>query len=92
MTAPTIEVASPPKFNGERNQVVGFINAYHLFIQMRMGQVGDRNRISWVLSYVQGKVPKVWKNNVLDEITKGTSTVVINHPFWTKSISIFLFF
>jgi len=92
VTAPTIEVASPPKFNGERNQVVGFINAYHLFIQMRMGQVGDRNRISWVLSYVQGKVPKVWKNNVLDEITKGTSTVVINHPFWTKSISIFLFF
>jgi len=38
-----VEVALPPKFNGERSQVVGFINACHLFIQMRMGQHSGRD-------------------------------------------------
>jgi len=44
--APIVEVALPPKFNGERSQVVGFVNAYCLFIQMRMEQVGERSKIS----------------------------------------------
>ena len=57
VAAPVIvEVAPPPKFNGERSQMVGFINACCLFMQMRMGQVGERSRISWVLSYAQGEV------------------------------------
>jgi len=54
VVTPIVEVALPPKFSRERGQVVGFINACRLFIQMRMGQVGSRSRISWVLSYVQG--------------------------------------
>jgi len=36
ITVPILEVASPPKFSGERGQVVGFINACCLFMQMRM--------------------------------------------------------
>jgi len=70
-----VEMALPPKFNGERSQMVGFVNACHLFMQMRLTQVGERSKISWVLSYVQGGVAKIWKNNILDEITKGTSAV-----------------
>jgi len=54
-----VEVAPPPKFNGERSQVVGFVNACHLFMQMRLTQVAERNKISWVLSYVQGGVAEV---------------------------------
>jgi len=46
VVVPILEVAPSPKFSGERGQVVGFINAYYLFMQMRMGQVGDGNRIS----------------------------------------------
>ena len=46
VAAPIVEVALPTKFNRERGQVVGFINACRLFIQMRMGQVGSRSRIS----------------------------------------------
>jgi len=69
VTTPVIDVAPPPKFNGERNQVVGFINACCLFMQIRMGQVEERSRISWVLSYVQGGVAEIWKDNVLDEIS-----------------------
>jgi len=57
--APIVEMAQSPKFNGERSQVVGFVNAYHLFIQMRMGQVGERSKISWALSYVQCHEPPV---------------------------------
>jgi len=48
-----VEVALPPKFNGERSQVVGFVNTCCLFMQMRLTQVVERNKISWVLSYVQ---------------------------------------
>jgi len=85
VAAPVIvEVAPPPKFNGERSQVVGFINAYRLFMQMRMGQVGERSRISWVLSYIQGGVAEIWKNNILDEITKGTSAVNTVEKLFTK--------
>jgi len=81
---PIVEAAPPPKFSGERGQVVGFINACRLFIQMRMGQVGSRSRISWVLLYVQGGVAEVWKDNVLDEITKGTLAVNTEEELFTK--------
>ena len=63
---------------------MGFINACHLFIQMRIDQVESRSRISWVLSYVQGGVAEIWKNNVLDEILKGTSTVNTEEELFTK--------
>jgi len=84
VATPIMETVPPPKFSGERGQVVGFINACCLFIQMRMGQVGSRSRISWVLSYVQGGVAEIWKDNVLDEISKGTSTVNTEEELFTK--------
>jgi len=46
VVVPILEVALPSKFSGERGQVVGFINACHLFIQIKMGQVGDGSGIS----------------------------------------------
>ena len=84
VAAPVIEAAPPPKFTGERSQVVGFINACHLFMQMRMTQVGERSKISWVLSYVQGGIAEIWKDNILDEITKGTSLVNTAEELFTK--------
>jgi len=82
--APVVEVALPPKFNREKSQVIGFINAYRLFMQMRMGQVGERSKISWVLSYVQVGVAEIWKDNILDEITKGTLLVNTVEELFTK--------
>ena len=79
-----VEVALPPKFNGERSQVVGFINTCHLLMQMRMGQVGERSRVSWMLSYMQGGVAEIWKDNTLDEITKGTLAVNTVEELFTK--------
>jgi len=51
---------------------------------MRMDQVGDRNKISWVLSYVQGGVAEIWKDNILDEIAKGTSVVQTVEQLFAK--------
>jgi len=59
VTAPIVEVALSPKFNGERSQVIGFINTYCLFMQIRIEQVRERSKISWVLLYVQGGVAEI---------------------------------
>jgi len=56
VAVPIPEIAPPPKFSGEKGQVVRFINACCLFMQMRTDQVGDTSRISWVLSYIQGEI------------------------------------
>jgi len=84
ITVSILEIAPPPKFSRERDQVVGFINACCLFMQMRIEQVGDRNRISWVLSYVQGGVAEIWKDNMLDKITNVTSAVQTVEELFTK--------
>ena len=54
---------------------MGFVNACRLYAEARLGRVNKKEKISWVLSYVQGGVAEVWKDNVLDEIKKGTSDV-----------------
>ena len=38
------EAAKPPLFDGEREKVVGFINACRLYISMRIRGVGKRRR------------------------------------------------
>jgi len=51
---PKLEIASPPKFDGAREAVVGFINVCHLYTEARLEEVNNKGKISWVLSYVQG--------------------------------------
>jgi len=43
-------------FNGEREKVVGFINACRLYISMRMKGSTEEEKISWMLTYMQGGV------------------------------------
>ena len=74
----------PLKFDGKREVVMGFINACHLYARARLGGAGDREKISWVLSYVQGGVAETWKDNVLDEIAKGTSEVETMEELFKK--------
>jgi len=69
------EIAVPPKFDGRREAIVGFVNACHLYTTARLGGAGKREKISWVLSYVQGGAAETWKDNILDEIARGTSEV-----------------
>ena len=51
---PKPEIAAPPKFNGKRKDIVGFVNACCLYAEARLGGVDKKEKISWVLSYVQG--------------------------------------
>jgi len=82
--APKPQVAVPPTFNGSREKVVGFINACHLYARARLEGVEDKRRINWALSYVQGEMAETWKDNVLDEITKGTSDVETMEELFEK--------
>jgi len=78
------EAAKPPLFDGEREKVVGFINACRLYISMRMKGTGEEEKISWVLTYVQGGVAEVWKENVLEERRQGVSAVETVEELFTK--------
>ena len=78
------ETAKPPLFDGEREKVVGFINACRFYISMRMKRVGEEERISWVLTYIQGEVAEVWKENVLEERRQGMSAVETVEELFTK--------
>jgi len=84
-----IEAAKPPTFVGEREKVIGFTNAYHLYAGMKLGKRTEGEKISWVLSYVQGGVVEVWKENILEEITQETSAVMMVEELFTKMRSEF---
>jgi len=42
---------------------------------MKMTEEAATIQVAWVLSYVQGGVVEVWKNNLLDELAKKESKV-----------------
>ena len=78
------EAAKPPLFDGEREKVVGFINACRLYISMRMKGSKEEEKILWVLMYVQGGVAEVWKENMLEERRQGVSGVETVEELFTK--------
>jgi len=66
-----IEVAKPATFNGEAAKVGGFIMACRLFLRMKMRGAMVEEQVQWVLSYVQGGLADVWKENVMEELESG---------------------
>ena len=78
------EAAKPPLFDREREKIVGFINACHLYISMRMKKSGEEEKISWVLTYVQEGVAEIWKENVLEERRQGVLVVKMVEELFTK--------
>jgi len=55
-------------FDGTPSKVSGFIMACKLYSKAKMRGVPIEEQIQWVLSYVQGGVADVWKENVLEEL------------------------
>jgi len=84
-----IEVAKPPIFEGEREKVVGFINACRLYAGMKLGGWIEGEKISWMLLYVQEGMAEVWKENILEEIMQGMSVVITVEELFTKMRSEF---
>jgi len=70
-----VEVARPQVFSGKIEEVSVFINAARIYIRMKMTEEVATTQVAWVLSYVQGGVAKAWKDNLMDELSKGESEV-----------------
>jgi len=68
-----VEIARPQVFSGRMEEVSAFINTAHLYIRMKMTEEAAAIQVAWVLSYVQGGIAEVWKDNLLDELAKGES-------------------
>ena len=66
-----LEVAKPAIFNGEAGKVGGFISACKIYIRNRMRGDTVEGQVQWVLSYVQGGLADVWKENVMEELEAG---------------------
>ena len=66
-----VEVAKPQIFDGISTKVGGFISACKLYIRMRMRGESVEGQVQWMLSYIQGGLADVWKENIMEELESG---------------------
>jgi len=65
------EVAKPQTFDGILSKVSRFVGACKLYIKMRLRESSVEEQIQWILSYVQGGLADIWKENVMEELETG---------------------
>jgi len=79
-----VEVTKPQVFGEKMEEVSMFINAACLYLRMKITDETATTQVAWVLSYVQGRIAKAWKDNLLDELAKGESEVNTVEKLFTK--------
>ena len=79
-----MEVAKPAIFNGEAEKVGGFITVCRLYSRMKMKGNMVEEQVQWVLSYMQGGLADVWKENVMEEIKAGEVEYELVEEFLTS--------
>ena len=82
-TGSKVEVATPAIFNGKAAKVGGFITACRLFVRMKLRGATVEEQVQWVLSYVQGGLADVWKENVMEELEAGEMEFESIEEFFT---------
>jgi len=65
-------------------EVSTFINVAHLYIRIKITEEVAMTQVAWVLSYMQGGVAEVWKDNLLDKLVKGESEVETAEQLFSK--------
>ena len=65
------EVAKSQIFDGTPAKVGRFISACKLYIRMRMRGESVERQVQWILSYVQGRLADIWKENIIEELESG---------------------
>ena len=63
-----VEVEKPAIFSGEAGKVGGFVNAYKLYIRIKMGGATVVEQVYWILSHVQEGPADIWKENVMEKL------------------------
>ena len=66
-----VEVARLQEFDKSSGKVARLIIACKLYICMKMRGVSVEKQIQWVLSYIQGGLVDIWKENVLEDLERG---------------------
>ena len=61
-----------------------FINAACLYLSIKMMGESEVTKMAWVQSYLQERVAEAWKDNLLDELSKGESEVEIVEELFGK--------
>ena len=64
-------MAKPQIFDGTSSKVSGFVEAYKLYIRMRLRKSSVEEQIQWILSYVQGGSADIWKESIMEELETG---------------------
>ena len=79
-----MEVAKPSLFSGKIEKISVFINTAHLYLSMKIIKESKAIKMVWVLSYIQREVTEVWKDNLLDELSKGELEVETVEELFSK--------
>jgi len=79
-----VEVVKPSLFSRRIEKVNVFVDIVCLYLRIKMIEESELTKMAWVLSYMQEGVAKAWKNNQLDELSKGESEIEIEKELFRK--------